>query len=72
MISLILKLFHRAVRICHFLLLIGVEKYFSVVVDPTLFIEASTVNETRKKVANGLAKLNYNLKFLDLIVRKWH
>lgn len=69
MTSLIVKLFCRTVRICYFLLLIW-EKYFSFVVDPTLFIEALTVNRARKKIANGLAKLNYNLKFLDLTVKK--
>ena len=33
-------------------------------------IEVSLVNETRKKIANGLAKLNYIVKFLDLTVNK--
>ena len=33
-------------------------------------IDMSLVNETRKKIANGLAKLNYIVKFLDLNVNK--
>ena len=46
------------------------EKHSLFVVEPTLFIEDSTVNGTRKKIANGLAKLNYNLKFLYLTFNK--
>ncbi|MFZ0556894.1 MAG: hypothetical protein WAM26_16555 [Nitrososphaeraceae archaeon] len=34
-----------------------------------MFIEASTV-KNKKKIANGLAKLNYNLKFLYLTFNK--
>ena len=69
MTSLIMKLFCRAVRIYLFLLLIW-EKHSLFVVEPKLFIEASTVNGTRKKIDNGLAKLNCNLKFLYLTFNK--
>ena len=68
MTSLIMKLFCRAVRIFLFLLLIW-EKHSLFVVELTLFIEASTV-KNKKKIANGLAKLNYNLKFLYLTFNK--
>ncbi|MGE5661510.1 MAG: hypothetical protein ACM3X1_04610 [Ignavibacteriales bacterium] len=64
-----MKLFCRAIRIFHFLLPTW-EKHFLFVVDPILSIEASRVNGTRKKIANCLAKLNYNLKFLYLTVIK--
>ena len=60
--------FCRAVRIFLFLLLIW-EKHSLFVVELTLFIEASTV-KNKKKIANGLAKLNYNLKFLYLTFNK--
>ena len=44
--------------------------FFFFQVGVIMSIEVSLVNETRKKIANGLAKLNYIVKFLDLTVNK--
>ena len=46
------------------------EIFFFYLIDVIMRIEVSLVNETRKKIANGLAKLNYIVKFLDLTVNK--
>ena len=35
-----------------------------------MLIEVSSINRTRKKIANGLAKLNYNVISLDLFVKE--
>jgi hypothetical protein len=46
------------------------EIFFFFQVGVIMRIEVALVNETRKKIANGLAKLNYIVKFLDLTVNK--
>ena len=46
------------------------EIFFFFQVGVIMCIEVSLVNETRKKIANGLAKLNYIVKFLELTVNK--
>ena len=44
--------------------------FFFFQVGVIMCIEVSLVNETRKKIANGLAKLNYIVKFIGLTVNK--
>ena len=69
--DLILKLIYSIINVIPFFLLTGKRFYFFLRdLIMLMLIEVSSINRTRKKIANGLAKLNYNVISLDLFVKE--
>jgi hypothetical protein len=69
--DLILKLIYSMINVIPFFLLTGKRFYFFLRdLIMLMLIEVSSINGTRKKIANGLAKLNYNVISLNLSVKE--